>query len=131
MTAELSQWDLNFRTLSNRALACSPSLLSRLISCLGLLTTTDGLEPGEHPWEVRDPDDMVEAQESVEGHGEGGTAEDTLSDLLSSGLSVPESVVEPLVRVTGGEDDRGGGRGGCLSTSFTRTFSCRAAWDRA
>lgn len=46
ITSEHSQWDRNFLTLSNSALACSPSLLSRLITCLGLSTMTEGLEEG-------------------------------------------------------------------------------------
>lgn len=105
MIAELSQWDRNFLTLSNSALACSPSLLSRLIPCLGLLTTSKGLEEEKCTLVPKDIDDMVELQESVEGHGEGGAAEDALSDLFKSGLSVPESMLERLVRVSGGEDE--------------------------
>lgn len=131
MTVELSQWDRNFLTFSNSALACSPSLLPRLITCLGLSTMTDGLEPWRCTPELRDKVDMVELQDSVEGHWEGGIAEDTLSDLFKSGLSVPESMLECLVWVTGGENEEGGGWGGCLTTSFSWTFSCWAAWDRA
>lgn len=88
-------------------------------------------EPGKCTPEPRDTDDMVELQESVEGHGEGGMAEDTLSDLFKNGLSVPESMLERLVRVTGGEDEEVGGCGGRLSTSSSWMFSCCAAWDRA
>lgn len=136
MTSELSQWDRNFLTLSNSALACSPSLLSRLITCLGLSTTTEGLEEGKCTWEPRDTDVMVELQESVEGHGEGGVADSgALSDLFKSGLSAPESMLDCLMRVTGGEDEleKGVGWGGCLSstTSFSSMFSCLAAWDKA
>lgn len=80
-------------------------------------------------------DDMVELQESVDGHGEGGAAEDALSDLFKRGLSAPESVLDCRVRLTGGEDEleEGGGWGGCLSAtnSFSWMFSCRTAWDRA
>lgn len=77
---------------------------------------------------------MVELQESVEGHGEGGGAEDTLSDLFKSGLSVPESVLDCLMRISGEvELEEGGGCGGPLSstTSFSWMFSCQAAWDSA
>lgn len=94
-----------------------------------------GFEEGKCTGEPRDIDDMVELQESVEGHGEGGAAVDALSDLFKSGLSAPESILDRLVRVAGGEDEveEGGGWGGRLSstTSFSGTFSCRAAWDRA
>lgn len=94
-----------------------------------------GLDEGMCTWEPRDMDDMVEVQESVEGHGEGGAAEDALADLFRSGLSAPESMLDRLVLVTGAEDelDEGGGLGGHLSstTSFSWMFSCRAAWDRA
>lgn len=131
MTAELSQWDRNFLTLSNSALACSPSLLSRLITCLGLSTTTDGLEPGECTRDPMDTDDMVESQERVEGHGEGGMAEDTLSDLFKSGLSVPESALGRLARATGGEGGKAGDWGGRRSASLSWMFSCCAARDRA
>lgn len=93
---------------------------------------TDGLESLKFPGGLRDSDDMAELQESVEGHGEGGmAAEHTLSDLFNSGLSVPESMLEPLARFVGGEDE--GGQGWCcrLSTSFSWMFSCWAARDRA
>lgn len=70
---------------------------------------TDGLESGKCTGGLRDPDDMVELQESEEGHGEGGMAEDTLSDLFKSGLSVPESMLEPLARFADGEDEEGQG----------------------
>lgn len=129
MTSELSQWDRNFLTLSNSALACSPSLLSRLITCLGLSIMSEGLEEGKCTWDPRDIDDTVELQESEEGHGEGGAANDALSDLFKSGLSVPESMLVRLVRVTGGEDEERGGWVGRLSstTSFSWMLSCWAA----
>lgn len=79
---------------------------------------------------------MEELQESLEGHGDGGAAVDALSDLFKSGLSVPESVLECLVRVPRGEDELEGRRG-CVgrlpstTTSFPWMFSCWAAWDRA
>lgn len=127
MTSELSLWDRNFLTLSNSALVCSPSLLSRLITCLGLSTTAEGLVGGKCTWDPRDVDDMVELQESVEGHGEGGVAK----DLFKSGLSVPESMLVRLVRVTEGEDDveESGGWGGGLfsTTSISWMLSWRAA----
>lgn len=67
---------------------------------------SEGLEgEGKCTLEPRDIDDMVELQEFVEGHGDGGAAVDALSDLFKSGLSVPESTLERLVRVTGGEDE--------------------------
>lgn len=126
MTSELSQWDLNFLTLSNSALACSPSLLSRLITFLGLSTINEGLEEGKCPWDPRDTDDMVESQESVEGHGEGGAA---IFDHFRSGLSVPESI---LVRFGTGGEGEVEERGSCIgrlssTTSFSWMLSCRAA----
>lgn len=66
---------------------------------------SEGLGEGKCTLEPRDVDDIVELQESVEGHGEGGAAEDVLSDLFKSGLSVPESMLERLVRFTGDEDE--------------------------
>lgn len=131
MTAEFSLWDRNFRTFSNSALACSPSLLSRVMVCLGLSTITVGWVEGNCTREPWDTDDMVELQECVEGHGEGGMAEEALSDLFRSGLSVPESMLERLVRVTEGEEEEGGGWDGRLSTSLSWRFSCWAACDRA
>lgn len=120
MTSELSQWERNFLTLSNSALVCSPSLLSRLIICLGPSATSEGLEDGKCTWELRDLDDMVELQETVEGHGEGGA--DTLSDLFKSGLPVAESMLECLVqRVTRTEDEleERGSWISCLSSAFS------------
>lgn len=70
---------------------------------------------------------MVELQERVEGHGEGGVAEDALSDLFKSGLCDSEPELDRLVRVTGGEDEveEGGCWGGRLSsiTSLSWMFS--------
>lgn len=66
---------------------------------------SEGLEEGKCTGDPRDIDDMVELQESVEGHGEGGAAKDALSDLFKSGLSAPESMLDRLVRVAGGEDE--------------------------
>lgn len=62
-------------------------------------------EEGGCTLELRDIDDTVELQECVEGHGEGGEAVGALPDLFKSGLSVPESTLERLVWVTGGEDE--------------------------
>lgn len=131
MTSELSQCDRNLLTLSNSALACSPSLLPRLTTCLGLSTTTRSEERKRtgHPTGV---DDMAELQERVDGHGEGGAPQDALQGLFRSRLSVPESMLVRPMRVTGGGDEEGGGWGGPLSSttsssSFSRMLSCRTA----
>lgn len=133
MTSELSLCDRNFLTLSNSALACSPSLLSKLMTCLGLSSMT-WLEGGKGNLDPRDVDvdDKAELQESVEGHGEGGQPKDAPPDLSKSGLSVPESLLVRLARVTGCEDEAEE-RGGCgarlssSTTSFSWMLSCRAA----
>lgn len=78
---------------------------------------TEGFEEGRSTPKLRDTVDLVELQESVEGQGDGGAAEDPLSDLFKRGLSVPESMLERLVRVTGGEEEVWGGWGGRLSSS--------------
>lgn len=78
MTSELSQWERNRLTLSNSALACSPSLLSRLVTCVGPSGTNGGPEVGTQALGARDADDREEFQERVEGHGEGGVAVEAL-----------------------------------------------------
>lgn len=108
MTSEFSQWERNLLTLSNSARACSPSLLPRLATCLGLFGTTGGLAAGTQAWGAKDTDDTEEFQETVEGHGEGGAAKEALADLFRRGLSVPESKLECRFRGTGGEDRVGG-----------------------
>lgn len=76
---------------------------------------------------------MVELQESEEGQGDGGVAEGAPSDLFKNGLSVPESMLERCVWITGGEEDPedGGGWGGCFSPfSISWILSWWAAWDK-
>lgn len=68
---------------------------------------TGGFGEKKGPWEPRDTDDRVEVQDSVEGQGEGGAAEAGLSDLLRSGLSAPESVLERLLPVAAGVGELG------------------------
>lgn len=128
MTAELSQWDLNFLSLSNSALACSPSLLSRLITWLWLSAITDGLEEGSCSRESRDTQDTVELQDSVEGQGDGGVA-NALSVLFKSGLSVPESMLECLVWVTVGEVEVRWC--GCCARLPSSTISWMLSWRAA
>lgn len=89
---------------------------------------TDGSVEGRCPIDI---EDIAELQEREEGQGDGGAAEAALSDLFKRGLSVPESTLERLVRVTGGEEDAEGGWSGRLSSSASWMFSWRAAWDRA
>lgn len=78
-----------------------------------------GLEREVCPWELRDIDDREELQDGVEGHGEGGVAINTLSDLFQRGLSVLESKLESFMWVAEDDIDMWGGCGGRLSSCFS------------